>query len=98
MHKQIHNAEVNHECDECEKKFTNKRNLRRHKREVHFGRNVNVNYVEDLDDAEYTIQCEHCDLRFKRNFVLKRHVVSVHSASKTFQCIKCDKAFQERIY
>ena len=96
LHKQIHNAEANHECDECEKKFTNKRNLRRHEREVHFGRNFNVNFVEDMDDAQYNIKCEHCDLKFKRNSVLKRHEASVHSSSKIFQCIKCDKAFSRK--
>ena len=96
MHKQIHNAETKHECDKCDKKFTNKRNLMRHKKEVHFGRNVNVNHVENLDDAKYIIKCEQCDLKFKRNSVLKRHVASIHCASKSFQCISCEKAFSRK--
>ena len=96
MHKQIHIAETKHECDECDNKFTNKQNLMRHKKEVHFGRNVNVNHVENLDDAKYIIKCEQCDLKFKRNSVLKRHVASIHCASKSFQCISCEKAFSRK--
>ena len=96
MHKQIHKNEAKHECDECDKKFANKRNLMRHQKEFHNGRNINVDYIEDMDDAEYSIKCEQCDLKFKRNSVLKRHQDSIHSTSKTFQCLKCEKAFSRK--
>ena len=68
----------------------------RHQKEVHFGRNVNVNFVEDLDDKKYVIKCEHCDLKFKRNSDLKRHVASIHSSSKSVQCLSCEKAFSRK--
>ena len=67
----------------------------RHQKEVHFGRNVNVNFVEDMDDIKYVI-CEHCDLKFKRDSGLKRHVASLHSSSRSFQCPSCEKAFSRK--
>ena len=96
MHKKIHIAETKLECDGCNKKFTNKQNLMRHEKEVHYGRNVNVNFIEDLDDAKYIIKCEYCDLKFKRNSDLKRHVTSIHSSSRSFQCLSCEKAFSRK--
>ena len=63
MHKKIHIAGTKHECDSCDKKFSNKQNLLRHEKEVHYAMNVNVTYVEDLDDAKYIIKCEHCELK-----------------------------------
>ena len=96
MHKKIHIAETKHECDSCDKKFSNKQNLMRHEKEVHYARNVNVNYVEDLDDAKYIIKCEHCELKCKRYSDLKRHVASIHSSSKSFQCLSCEKSFSRK--
>ena len=68
----------------------------RHQKEVHFGRNINVNFVEDMDDLKYVIKCEHCELKFKRDSDLKRHVTSLHSSSRSFQCPSCEKAFSRK--
>ena len=97
IHKKMHSAEtIKQECDQCDKKFTNKQNLTRHQKEVHFGRNLNVSYVEDMDDMKYVIKCEFCDLKFKRDSALKRHVASLHSSSRSFQCPSCEKAFSRK--
>jgi uncharacterized Zn-finger protein len=93
MHKKIHRDVSKHEFDECNKKFTNKQNMMRHKKEAHYERNINVQFVEDMDDMKYIVECKECELKVKRKADLKRHEVGRHSSSRSYQCSSCDETF-----
>ena len=85
-------------CEKCEIGFSNKRNFDRHNRENHFESNVNVDYVENLEDLNIT-KCENCDKTFKRKSDLKRHSASVHrviDTKKEFICSVCGKEFSRK--
>ena len=64
-------------CDICEKQFSQKTNLARHKKAVHGVRSFN---------------CERCGVAFNRNDALKRHMKK-HSQDKTHQCQHCSRQF-----
>jgi hypothetical protein len=65
----------------------------RHKKEAHYERNINVQFVEDMDDMKYIVECKECELKVKRKADLKRHEVGRHSSSRSYQCSSCDETF-----
>ena len=99
-HKVIHNSEEHeehqHKCPDCNIDFTNKRNLMRHNKEIHFNDKLHLDYIEDMNEVK-VIKCEQCDESFKRKSNLKRHVDSQHgSGSSSFACQFCDKSFTRK--
>ena len=74
----VHDKEI-FSCDECEKSFTNKSNLRRHYLSKH-----------NFDSKKF--ECDLCQTTFTENSTLKRHLESVHE-KVTVSCDQCDKEF-----
>ena len=70
-------------------------------REVHHDRQINLNYIEDLESIG--IKCDVCEKLFTRKFEMLRHVRSVHKnaadekiTEKPFKCLKCLKSFTRK--
>ena len=86
------------ECEDCGQTFSARSCLNRHITEKHYGRNVNLDYIEDLDSFSM-IKCDKCDKQFKRRSHLKRHVNSVHGdddAKNKFNCLECEIKFSRK--
>lgn len=73
-------------CDSCDKKFTMKIDLERHKQSIH------------SNDRPFA--CGACSARFKDKRVMKRHVARAHAPKATMRtdlkCKICEKAFWTR--
>lgn len=63
-------------CDECDKMFSTKGNLKQHIKAVH-------NKIKDF-------KCEECDFVCSINGSLKRHIKMVHLKIKDKKCEECD--------
>ncbi len=68
-----------HECDVCEKRFTQAGNLKRHMR---------------IHKNEKPYECEVCDKAFRQSSNLKQHM-RIHTNEKPYECDVCDKAFRQ---
>lgn len=79
-------------CNKCDHKFTNSRNMLRHKKEVHL---ISSKYLLFADPESFGFKCETCDQKFERKDHLKRHVSTVHkeNTDKRFTCENCSKSF-----
>ena len=99
--KSLHEKSPGIPCQECEKIFSVQHSLQRHMREVHHDRQINLNYIEDLESIG--IKCDVCEKLFTRKFEMLRHVRSVHKnaadekiTEKPFKCLKCLKSFTRK--
>ena len=74
------------ECEVCGRKFTNKRNLRRHLSTVH-----------GVGDFQ-SFQCNVCSYVSKHKHNLKTHLSRVHGLGgvKTADCEVCSKVFKSK--
>ena len=79
-------------CNKCDQTFTNRRNMLRHKREVHLTSSKNLLFA---DPESFGFKCETCAQKFERKEHLKRHISTVHkqSADQRFSCENCSKSF-----
>ena len=68
-----------YKCDVCAKVFTDKRNLLRHEKNTHGGKNG--------------YPCELCNKVFGRTEDLRRHKASTHFRTTEVLCSKCKKTF-----
>lgn len=67
------------QCDECQKQFKTKTNLKVHKK---------------LHTGDKPFACEYCQKRFATKGVLKQHVY-IHTGEKPYQCEHCDRSFTQ---
>ena len=67
------------ECSDCDKVFTDKSNLSKHKKSIHQG---------------LTYNCDRCDQTFAYSQGLQRHKRSVHEGER-FECKICQKTFSQ---
>ena len=69
----------------------------RHKREMHFDANANIEFVEDLASLT-SISCASCGSTFKRKSDLKRHQQTAHAKGEIqqFKCSHCEKTFSRK--
>src|SRR5207249_8534679 len=76
--KSVHDK-VSFACDQCGKRFTERRNMILHKKTFHEG--------------QRPFHCTSCDKRFTQKHHLENHVGSVHldDAQKKFVCTFCGK-------
>ncbi len=95
------------ECNQCEKKFTRKSNLKRHQDSVHstvkpfecphcsFSTKRKDILDRHIKEKHLGIKysCEICNESFTQLASLRRHVNSVHNQEKTFKCSLCDDKF-----
>ena len=71
------NQNLDHQCDQCPKKFPKKFLLNKHKKDVHGEK----------------IPCEQCGQEFTQKSSLNTHIMGVHERIRRFKCDKCDKAY-----
>ena len=68
-----------HECDVCEKRFTESGSLKYHMR---------------IHTNEKPYECDVCEKRFRASSNLKVHM-RTHTKEKPYECDVCDKAFRQ---
>ena len=68
-------------CDKCDGKFVRKRDLKRHKISVYYGKKY---------------ECDHCALKFTRKDSMEEHERSFHFKEEALdhQCDICEQEFQ----
>ena len=75
-------SENDFSCLKCDKKFTQKRYLKRHQK-THTGEKI--------------FGCSKCTKKFTQSGDLKRHEERIHNGEKPYSCTDCDKKFTEAI-
>ena len=79
MHMVTHSNVRDFSCNECVSKFSRKKDLARHKKDVHGHSPV--------------LDCELCDFKSKKVFRLKNHQKNEHGIKLAFACDMCDFTF-----
>eukprot|EP00092_Neocalanus_flemingeri_P017356 GFUD01018771.1.p1 GENE.GFUD01018771.1~~GFUD01018771.1.p1 ORF type:complete len:448 (+),score=64.03 GFUD01018771.1:73-1416(+) len=91
-HLKSHTGQKNHQCEECEKSYTEKRQLENHKEIVHqgkrdyfcsvcpksFTRSNSLNAHMRLHTGQEVLQCEFCTSTYKEKRNLMNHVKKQH--------------------
>ena len=93
-------------CDQCSKRFVERRHLKRHILTVHekirkfkcphcpkrfFNKHHEKIHVKRIHEKIKDIQCDHCEKSFATNWDLKCHK---RTTRKLIKCSKCDEIFQ----
>ena len=82
MHMVTHSNVRDFVCDKCPSKFSRKKDLSRHKKEIHD------------DPPSPMLECEpNCDFKSKKLFRLKNHQKNQHGIKLAFGCDTCDLTF-----
>ena len=94
--KYVHSDTRRWNCDECDAKFKQKRDLR-----IHVFNKHNVNYsTEDYDENQSktskVIKCEQCEATFWYRKNLSAHMKTKHTIGESFQCDKCNSIFKNK--
>ena len=105
--KGVKRKRTQHECDVCEKRFTQSGNLKRHMRihanenpyqcdvcEKRFRESGHLQYHMRIHTHEKPYECDECEKRFSQSGNLKRHT-RIHTNEKPHKCDVCDKAFSQ---
>ncbi|XP_023315840.1 zinc finger protein 2 homolog [Trichogramma pretiosum] len=99
------------QCDQCNKLFDRKYNLRRHVTQVHEAKKVDVRVITENNminfiiikepqhkiDEKRVVQCDQCNKLFKNKSCLRRHVREVHKSKKLVKSIITDNAINSTI-
>lgn len=71
-----------YQCDLCPKSFTQRADVRKHKKTVH--------------EKARDFHCQECNLSFGERGNLNKHVRSIHRRERNFFCDQCDATFPFR--
>lgn len=99
-HAKIHSDERNYNCDKCEKKFKNSKQLKNHRRWHRQNEASKEAEKQGIKKCELH-QCEHCNAAFSHKKSLKEHICQKHAdilgvmqpskKVEILQCVKCGK-------
>ena len=67
--------EKQHSCEQCDKTFTDRKNMKKHIKRIHEGLNLYV--------------CNECNQGYSQKAHMQRHINSVHKNIKEYGCKKC---------
>merc|ERR1719318_1698520 len=111
MHSNVHTKQRIFVCDVeyCEKSYTRRSDLRRHKEVVHDGsshecpqcgmsfgqKNTLKQHCKTIHEKKKDYKCVACGVQFVQNYQLVRHTKSVHEKIKDFKCEQCNQSFSE---
>ena len=101
--------EKHFECEICNKRFSEKSNLFKHKKTIHFGDKkykcetcdkefVQSSHVKRHEKAHFEgkiHECKTCLRKFSSADVLKFHQ-RIHSGENVYKCELCDKSFAQK--
>ena len=74
------------ECTVCEKSYSSKSNLNKHRKTAHLLSKLNSAFIENINKKASLgkeIHCKFCEKKFSRKDALKRHVMTVHKDLKS---------------
>jgi len=110
QHGAVHTKVKAYKCtvEGCNKAYSDRRNLTRHKKTVHeggvyyeceecgrrFGQKVNMmRHFQSVHQKEKNFKCSTCGIKFARKGNLTTHIKTVHDQIKSFKCEHCGKSF-----
>lgn len=100
-----------YECDQCHKIFTQRADVRKHKKTVHekardfhcsecslsFGERGNLNkHVRSIHRKERNFFCDQCDATFPFRNGLTEHIRMRHTDERPFECTQCSSTFKKK--
>ncbi|PXF48773.1 hypothetical protein BWQ96_01329 [Gracilariopsis chorda] len=99
------------ECEQCFKRFTQRADVRKHKKTVHekardfhceecslsFGERGNLNkHVRSIHRKERNFLCDQCPASFPFRNGLTEHQRMKHSDDRPFECTRCPASFKKK--
>ena len=79
------------DCQKCDAKFKQRKNLNAHLINVHGTNPRKEDYWQDLQKE--TFKCKSCGKEFARKTDLKVHIKVKHTTQELFPCDKCEKQY-----
>ena len=83
-HVPLHLREKPHECEFCQKRFSEKSKLQKH--------------IEAVHSKEKHHEWEFCQGRFSHKYSLQKHMMAIHLKEKLHECVICQEIFSKKAH